>query len=85
MQKKVLVEIKVQVLLSYDEQYANEDHINFHLNDSCHCISHELKAIGLAVTEKDEEPITCGCFCTESKFIRLATEDDLANDQFINI
>lgn len=46
--KKLLIEMKTMILLEYADEYSDTDHVEFHLNDSCHCAGNEYQYLALA-------------------------------------
>jgi hypothetical protein len=73
-ERTVVVEIKVKILRKFPTDW-DVDLIEFHLNESSHCIGNEIEEI----YESDNaiESSCDTCHRTEAKYLREATPEDL--------
>jgi hypothetical protein len=78
-ERTVVVELKIRILRSYPVDWS-VDSIEFHLNESSHCIGNEIREI--AESDSAIENSCDTCHRTETKYLREATPEDLENLKF---
>lgn len=76
----VLVELKIKVILDRPADSADQDSVNFYLNDSSHCLDTEFIEIAETIKRRTK-PHGSGycstCNAAEGEFIRVATDEDI--------
>lgn len=72
----VVIELTVRMLREYPDDW-DARMIDFHLNDSSHCLGNEIRE--LAESDKAEEGSCDTCNRAEAHFLRAATAEDVEN------
>lgn len=67
--KNIVVEYTIRVVEQWQDEYADEKHINFARNDGCWCVTNLFEELA--------KKGPCACPNTSGKYIREATDQDI--------
>lgn len=73
--KRVVVEVTFTMLREYPADW-DEEMVNFHLNDSSHCLATEIQEL-MEEEARAEEGCCFTCHRASGKFLRAATPEDI--------
>lgn len=74
--KTVVIELTIRMLRDYPADWS-EGMINFHLNESSHCLGTEI--VDLAASDQAEDGSCDSCHRAEARYLRDATGQDIEN------